>query len=307
MSEFRIHTLGCGSAKPTVHHQPSSTVVEHHGTLYMVDCGEGAQLQFQKQRLKFSRLRHIFLTHLHGDHVLGLPGLISTMALGGKEGRLTVHTFQEGKDILETILNYFSRDMPFELDYNIIVPENGVILDTGALRVRTIPLQHRVADVGYVFEEHEPLRHINRAMCDFHGVPVFKMRDIKEGADFVKPDGTVIPNRMLTVAPDPARSYAHISDTRYIPDLAEKIGPVDLLFHETTYLQGHADLAKERYHSTAAQAAAVARDAGAKKLLTGHYSSRYNDDSLFVAEAREVFPNAVQNREGLTLDVRGRC
>ena len=188
MSDFRIHTLGCGSAKPTVKHQPSSTVVEHRGTLYMVDCGEGAQLQFQKQRLKFGRLRHIFLTHLHGDHVLGLPGLVSTLALGGKEGKLTIHTFKEGKEILEQILGFFARELSFELDYDIIRPEEKVILDTGSLRVRTIPLKHRVPTVGYVFEEAEPLRHIRRDMCDFHGVPVFRMREIKEGADFVKAD-----------------------------------------------------------------------------------------------------------------------
>lgn len=303
MSDFKIHVLGCGSAKPTVRHQPSSTVVEHRGTLYMIDCGEGAQLQFQKQRLKFGRLRHIFITHLHGDHVLGLPGLVSTLALGGKEGKLTIHVFEEGKKILDTILGYFARELPFELEYDIIKPEEKEILDTGGLTVRTIPLRHRIDDVGFVFEEAPPLRHIRRDMCDFHGVPVFKMREIKEGADFVKPDGTVIPNEQLTSPADPGRSYAHISDTLYIPDLAPKIGPVDLLFHETTYLQDHADLARERYHSTAAQAAMVARDAGARRLLTGHYSSRYNDDSLFVNEACTVFPHAIQNHEGLVIDL----
>ena len=303
MSDFKIHVLGCGSAKPTVRHQPSSTVVEHRGTLYMIDCGEGAQLQFQKQRLKFGRLRHIFITHLHGDHVLGLPGLVSTLALGGKEGKLTIHVFEEGKKILDTILGYFARELPFEMEYDIIKPEEKEILDTGGLTVRTIPLRHRIDDVGFAFEEAPPLRHIRRDMCDFHGVPVFKMREIKEGADFVKPDGTVIPNEQLTSPADPGRSYAHISDTLYIPDLAPKIGPVDLLFHETTYLQDHADLARDRYHSTAAQAAMVARDAGARRLLTGHYSSRYNDDSLFVNEACAVFPHAIQNHEGLVIDL----
>ena len=304
MSDFKIHTLGCGSAKPTVRHQPSSTVVEYRDTLYMIDCGEGAQLQFQRQRLKFSRLRHIFLTHLHADHVLGLPGLVATMGLGGKEGKLTVHTFQDGKEMLEKIIGYFSPQLSFELEFNVIRPEEAVILDTGALTVRTIPLRHRLPDVGFVFQEKEQLRHINRGMCDFHGVPVFRMREIKEGADFVKPDGTVIPNVMLTTDADPARSYAHMSDTQYMPDLAPKIGPVDLLFHETTYLRDDADKARERYHSTAEQAAMVARDAGAKRLLTGHYSSRYNDETLFVKEAETVFPDAQANHEGLTLDIR---
>lgn len=304
MSDFKIHTLGCGSAKPTVKHQPSSTVVEHRDTLYMIDCGEGAQLQFQKQRLKFSRLRHIFLTHLHADHVLGLPGLVATMGLGGKEGKLTVHTFRDGKEILERIMGYFSPQLTFELEFNVIKPEENVILDTGALTVRTVPLRHRIPDVGYVFLEKEQLRHINREMCDFHGVPLFRMREIKEGADFVKPDGTVIPNVMLTTDADPARSYAHMSDTLYMPDLAPKIGAVDLLFHETTYLRDNADKARERYHSTAEQAAMVARDAGAKRLLTGHYSSRYSDDMLFVKEAEVIFPDVQANHEGLTVDIR---
>lgn len=299
MSTFKIHTLGCGSAKPTLRHQPSSTVVEHRENLFMIDCGEGAQLAFQRQRLKFSRLRHIFLTHLHGDHVLGLPGLISTLGLGGAGGQLTIHTFAEGKKIMQKILNFFARELPFQVDYNVIEPAEGIILDTPSLTVRTIPLQHRVPTVGFVFEEKEKLRHIRRDMIDFHKIPNFRIRAIKEGEDFIKPDGTVVANEILTSAPTPSLSYAHMSDTAYMPELAEKIGPVDLLFHETTYVEQHLAEAAPRGHSTARQAAMVARDAGAKALLTGHYSSRYNDDTIFLDEAKEIFPNVILNREGL--------
>ena len=299
MSTFKIHTLGCGSAKPTLRHQPSSTVVEHRENLFMIDCGEGAQLAFQRQRLKFSRLRHIFLTHLHGDHVLGLPGLISTLGLGGAGGQLTIHTFAEGKKIMQKILNFFARELPFQVDYNVIEPAEGIILDTPSLTVRTIPLQHRVPTVGFVFEEKEKLRHIRRDMIDFHQIPNFRIRAIKEGEDFIKPDGTIVPNEILTSAPTPSLSYAHMSDTAYMPELAEKIGPVDLLFHETTYVEQHLAEAAPRGHSTARQAAMVARDAGAKALLTGHYSSRYNDDTIFLDEAKEIFPNVILNREGL--------
>ena len=299
MSTFKIHTLGCGSAKPTLRHQPSSTVVEHRENLFMIDCGEGAQLAFQRQRLKFSRLRHIFLTHLHGDHVLGLPGLISTLGLGGAGGQLTIHTFAEGKKIMQKILNFFARELPFQVDYNVIEPAEGIILDTPSLTVRTIPLQHRVPTVGFVFEEKEKLRHIRREMIDFHQIPNFRIRAIKEGEDFIKPDGTIVPNEILTSAPTPSLSYAHMSDTAYMPELAEKIGPVDLLFHETTYVEQHLAEAAPRGHSTARQAAMVARDAGAKALLTGHYSSRYNDDTIFLDEAKEIFPNVILNREGL--------
>ena len=301
MSTFKIHTLGCGSAKPTLRHQPSSTVVDHRDTLYMIDCGEGAQLAFQRHRLRFSRLRHIFLTHLHGDHVLGLPGLVSTLGLGGTGGKLTVHTFNDGKKILQKIFNFFAGDLPYEVEFNVIEPTEAIILDTPSLTVRTVPLQHRVPTVGFIFEEKEKPRHIKRDMIDFHQVPTSQIRLIKGGADFTRPDGRVIANEILTSPPTPSLSYAHIRDTAYFPELAEKIGPVDLLFHETTYTEAHRAEAAPRGHSTARQAATVARDAGAKALLTGHYSSRYNDDTVFLREAQEVFPNVILNREGLVL------
>lgn len=305
MSLFDIHTLGCGSAKPSLRHHCSCTVAEHRSTLYMIDCGEGAQINFMRQRLKSSRLRHIFLTHLHGDHVLGLPGLLSTLSLGEAGGKISVHTFPEGIKILRQMMNFFAPRLTYELEFNEIDPDSEqTILDTGTLKVRTIPLQHRVPDVGFVFEEYPPLRHIVRDVCDFHGVPVWQLNAIKQGADFVKPDGTVIPNNVLTRDAGPGMSYAHISDTLYMPEIAEKIGPVDLLFHETTYLREHADLARARFHSTAEQAARIARDAGARRLLTGHYSSRYQDESLFIKETAEIFPAAILNREGLVTPVR---
>lgn len=294
-NNFTIHTLGCGSAKPTPRHQPSSTVVDHRGRLFMIDCGEGAQQSFQRHRLKTSRLANIFLTHLHGDHVFGLPGLVGSMGLQAEGGTLTIHTFEEGRKILSTILDYFSHDLSFEVKYNILNPKmEEVAYEDQAIKIRTIPLDHRIDAVGYVFEEKEGLRHINREMVDYHEVPVYLLNSIRAGADYERPDGKVIPNAILTTPPTPARSYAHISDTAYIPGIAEKIGPVDMLFHETTYLEQFAKDARERGHSTAKQAAMVARDAGAKRLLTGHYSSRYyKDETGFKKEAAEVFSGEI--------------
>lgn len=303
MSDFEIHTLGCGSARPSLRHQPSSTVVKHRGNLFMVDCGEGAQLGFMRQRLSFSRLRHIFLTHLHGDHVFGLPGLIGTLALSGTGGGVTIHTFADGERQLRAIFDYFCRDTPFEINFNIIKPEDAVILETKSLRVRTVKLKHRVPAVGYVFEEKPGERHINPAMCERYEVPKSWMRRLKGGEDYKMKDGTVIPNEILTFDPTPPKSYAHISDTEYLPGLAEKIKGVNLLFHETTYLDQHLSMAAPRGHSTARQAAMVARDAGAGKLLTGHYSSRYDDERGFEKEAKEVFPNVILNREGLVTEI----
>ncbi|MDE7402863.1 MAG: ribonuclease Z [Muribaculaceae bacterium] len=303
MSDFNIHTLGCGSAKPTPRHQPSCTVLNHRGNLMMIDCGEGAQQAFMKQRLKFNRLNHIFLTHLHGDHVLGLPGMLSTMALGNEGGSITVHTFEEGADILTKILDFFARERSYQLDFNIIKPEDALILETKSLSVRTVKLHHRVPTVGYIFEEKPKPRHIIRDMIDFHKVPFSYINRLRAGEDYIAPDGRIIPNHILTSEADRSLSYAHISDTIYMPELASRIGPVDLLMHETTYLEEHAKEAKARFHSTAKQAASVARDAGAARLLTGHYSSRYRDDSAFLKEAAEIFPNTVLNREGLVTTV----
>lgn len=301
MSQFDIHTLGCGSAKPTPRHQPSSTVVDFRGNLFMVDCGEGAQLALMRKRLKFNRLSHIFLTHLHGDHVFGLPGLIGTLGLHSAGGEITIHTFKEGKEILSKIFDFFSRDLPFEVKFNIINPkEEEIVFENKSLTVRTLPLKHRLPTVGYIFEEKPGLRHINRSMCDFHNVPFSKFGSLKSGEDFVKPDGTVIPNKILTTPADPELSYAHLSDTAFDPALAERLNSPTLLFHETTYLDCNLKEAIARGHSTASQAAEMARLSGAKWLLTGHYSSRYTDDNLFKDEAEKIFPNVILNREGLT-------
>lgn len=304
MADFTIHTLGCGSARPTPKHDPSSTVVEFRNNLFMVDCGEGAQKAFLRQRLRISRLGHIFLTHMHGDHVLGLPGLISTLGLQDTGGELTIHTFADGAAILKEIFAYFGRNLPYDIRFNILDPtREEVAFENKGLRVRTIPLRHRVPAVGYVFEEKEKPRHLNRAMCDFHGVPMSQFNNIKAGLDFTRPDGTVVPNERLTSDPTPSLKYAHISDTLFVPELAEKIGPVDLLFHETTYLDSEADMAVRNYHTTARQAGEMARLCGARWLLTGHYSSRYSDEEEFRRQAMTGFPNVILNREGLRTDI----
>lgn len=302
--QVTLHTLGCGSAKPTVRHNPSSSILNVRGNLFMLDCGEGAQLAMQRQRLGMHRLGHIFLTHLHGDHVFGLPGLVGSMGLGMMGGELTIHTFAEGKRILTQILDFFSRDMPFEVKFNVIEPSDGLVYENKSLTVRSVRLKHRVDCVGYIIESKEGLRHINRPMCDFHGVPVWKMNAIKAGENFIKSDGSIIPNEVLTLPPTPGWSYAHISDTAYMPELADKIKNVDLLFHETTYCSPDAHLAAKRGHSTAAEAATVARDANAGRLLTGHYSSRYKDERQFLEEASAIFPRVILNNEGLVTKIR---
>jgi len=302
MSTFTVNVLGCGSAKPTLRHTPSCTVVNVRDSLYMVDCGEGAQLGMQRMRLKQNRLNHIFLTHLHGDHVFGLPGLIGTMGLMEREGYITIHTFKEGKEMLSRIFNFFSRDLLCDVRFNVISPKGReTVFENDVMTVRTLPLHHRVPCVGYVFEEKPKPLHIDAASAEFHGLPRAMYMAVKAGEPYVKPDGRIVPASMLTRPATPSYSYAHIGDTAYMPELASEIGSVTLLYHESTYLRDNLADARKRGHSTAAQAAMMARDAGAGRLLLGHYSSRYKDDLLFEAEAREIFPNVVAGYEGLSL------
>ncbi|MDE6346075.1 MAG: ribonuclease Z [Muribaculaceae bacterium] len=303
MADFKVNILGCGSATPSLRHLPSCQVVDHRDKLMMVDCGEGAQLAMRRMRLKYSRLNNIFISHLHGDHCLGLPGLLSTMALHDIEGSVTVHTFEEGAELFLRIMNFFCRERTYELKFNIIRPENAIIYEDKSLTVETFPLYHRVPCVGYIFREKPKLRHINREMVDFYRVPVSMLHSIKEGADYELPDGTTIANERLTTPAEPSRSYAYCSDTIYSPRVAEAVKGVDIIYHEATYADAQADKARQRGHSTAGEAAKIALEAGAKKLIIGHYSKSYNDETQHLADARSIFPETIAANEGLTVDI----
>lgn len=304
MAKFQINILGCGSATPTVRHQPSCQVVDFRDKLFMIDCGEGAQLRFRRMGLKFSRLNHIFISHLHGDHLFGLPGLLSTMALHEVSGSVTIHIFREGAKLMEEWMEFFNRNSPFEIVYDIIEEgERRIIYEDSALAVETFPLYHRVPCTGFIFREKPKLRHLRGDMVKFHSVPVAQLKAIKEGADFIREDGTVIPNVMLTTAADPSMSYAYCSDTMEDHRVAEDIAGVDTVYHEATYDESMRTRAAERGHSTARQAAEIALAAGAKRLIIGHFSKRYDSEDILLAEASEVFPSVIVANEGLRIDL----
>ena len=225
------------------------------------------------------------------------------MALHDIEGTVTVHTFAEGAELFQRILDFFCRERTYDLRFNIIKPEQGIIYEDKALTVETFPLYHRVPCTGFIFREKPKLRHINREMVDFYRVPVSQMLAIQEGADFVMPDGTVVANERLTTPAEPARSYAYCSDTAYNPRVAEAVRGVDTIYHEATYADDQADKAAQRGHSTAAEAARIALEAGARQLIIGHYSKSYNDESRHLAEARAIFPNTIAATEGMTVDL----
>ena len=304
MSDFLLHILGCGSATPSLRHLPACQVIEYRGRLMMIDCGEGAQLSMRRMGLRFNRITDIFISHLHGDHCLGLPGLLSTLALQQKGGTVTVHTFADGAEILSRMMDFFCRERPYDLRFNIITPgERATLLDLPGMEVTSFPLRHRVPTVGFRFAEKPKPRHIRGDMVRFLQVPVSQMHAIKNGADFITPSGEVIPNSRLTTDPDPALSYAYCSDTLWFPELADDVRGVTLLYHEATYADDSLQKAHDRFHSTASEAARTALAANPSALLLGHFSKAYNDESLHLAQARAIFPHTLIAREGLSLDI----
>lgn len=300
MEKFEVNILGCGSAVPTPYHNPSSQILNIRDHLYMIDCGEGAQAMMRRMGLKFSRLRHIFISHMHGDHCLGLPGLLSTMALNDVDGHISVYLPREGVDIMQRITDFFCRDANLTIEY-VTIDRPGLIFETDAFTVEAVALHHRVPAFGFIFREKPKPRHLNGEMIRFLGIPISALPGIRRGADWTAPDGTLYPNSRLTTDPTPTRSYAYCSDTMFHPEVARAVGPVSLLYHEATYTTDMQAQAHERGHSTAAEAARIASLCGAEKLLIGHFSKRYRSSEPLRAEAAEVFPEVTAASEGLTI------
>lgn len=301
---MKVHILGCGSATPSLKHMPSCQVVEHNSRLYMVDCGEGAQLGMRKVGLKFSRLRCIFISHLHGDHVLGMPGLLSTLALHDFNGVVHVYMMQKGIDVIKDALSVFSHEPQYTLVFHPIESEKAVIYEDDALTVETFPMPHTTPAVGFIFREKPKPRPLRADMLEFYTVPIRDRAALKLGADFVTAEGKIVDNKWLTKEPEPSRSYAYASDTMKSQAVTKAVAGVDTLFHEATYADDKAASAHERGHSTARQAGLCAARAQVGKLVIGHFSKQYAaDESILLKEAREEFPNTILAYEGLVFDV----
>ncbi len=300
MERFELDILGCGSATPTTLHNPSSQVLNIREKLYMIDCGEGTQLQFRRSKLRFGRLNHIFISHLHGDHCFGLIGLISTLGLLGRTGALVIHTVAGLENTLRPEIDFFCKDNPFEVKIEVFNPKvSEVIYEDRSVSVKTIPLVHRVPCAGFLFEEKQKEAHLLPDMIKFYNIPIRELAKIKQGADFITEDGKVVPHERLTIPAEPARSYAYCSDTAYSEKIIPVIEGVDLLYHEATFADTDKSRAKETGHSTAGQAAQIAKMANVKKLMLGHFSARYPDNNILLEEARAVFANTVLANEGL--------
>ena len=304
MEPFKIHILGCGSALPTLKHNASSQLIEMRGKCFMVDCGEGAQMQFRRSHIHFSKLNAIFISHMHGDHCFGLMGLLSTLGMLGRTSKLRIYAPKDYELLFRQQVEFFMQTMEYEMEMIPVDTEKQqVIYEDHSLTVETVPLQHRVPCCGFIFREKPTLPHIRRDMIDYYGIPVSQINNIKNGADWTNEDGDIIPNARLVQPADSPRSYAYCSDTRFVPGLKEKVKGVTVLYHESTYTSDQEDRAKIYYHSTARQAATIAAGAGVGTLLLGHYSARYNDEQVLLEEAKAVFPNSVLSQEGMVFDV----
>ncbi|MCM1028883.1 MAG: ribonuclease Z [Pseudoflavonifractor sp.] len=304
MDRFDVTILGCGSATPTLRHHPSAQALTFRGRVMLIDCGEGTQLQMRRFSIPFSRLTDIFISHLHGDHCLGLPGLLSSLSLVDASQPVTVHIPAHGLDIFTRMLKFFCPGAS-GIILRPIPGGTNVIADMKGLTVTAFPLYHRIPAFGFRFDEKPRERRLRGDLADSLAIPPSLRKGIKNGASWRRPsDGRVFSNEELTLPPPPSLSYAYCSDTVADTRVARAVEGVDLLYHEATYTDDMAALAHERGHSTAAEAGRIAAEAAAKALMIGHYSKRYADSAPLVAEAAAAFRGPViASNEGMTIDI----
>lgn len=302
MMELTI--LGCHSATPRENKHTTSQLLEVHGKLFLIDCGEGTQMQLRKAKVKFARIQHIFISHLHGDHFYGLVGLISTFRLLGRNTPLHIYGPEGIKEIITLQLKLANSWTDYPLYFHeLSSSKSEVLYQDETVSVITLPLDHRVYTNGFLFSTKAIKRKINREAIKDLALSPFHFNQLQQGLSITLADGSSVKNRDLTLDPDPPKKYAYCSDTAYYEDLVPLIKGVDLLYHEATFLEKHADLAKKTKHSTALQAAKIAAAATVKKLLLGHYSNRYPDKQDFIKEASTVFETVYLSEDLKTFSV----
>jgi ribonuclease Z len=296
---FELTILGSSSAIPTSEKYPTAQVLKTPGRFFLIDCGEGTQIQLRRRKIGFGKIKHIFISHLHGDHFYGLIGLISTLNLMGLKNDIHIYSPSQLKEIIQPQLDFIKGDMQFNVIFHPLnFKKTDQIYEDKKIEVLSFPLKHSINCSGFLFREKQKEANIKKESIKKYRIPISQIKEIKQGADFVTSEGDTIPNHELTVPPAKPRSYAFCSDTAYHPPLAEIIRGVDLLYHEATFTEELRDWAEKTYHSTAMDAAKIAKMAGAGKLLIGHFSSRYEDDAAFVNEARTIFSNTEAAVEG---------
>jgi len=301
---MKLTILGSSSALPTSERYPSAHVLNAHERLFLIDCGEGTQMQLRKNRIRFGKINHIFISHLHGDHVFGLYGLLSTFSLMGRENPVHLYAPENYQNILQSHLNDFDIHLSFEIDFIPLSGKDPVqILDDKYITATSFPLQHRVPAFGFLFREKKSERNIIKECIAEYQIPQVRIPAIKKGEDYVTPDGVIIKNEDITLPPSEPLSYAYCSDTKYFRRLASFVKGVSLLYHEATFDKSKKDLAAVTGHSTTLDAARTALDAKVGCLLIGHFSARYRDISFLVEEARMLFPQTFPAIDGKSFEI----
>ena len=301
---MKLTILGCYAATPRTFTNPTSQLLEIKNRFFLIDCGEGTQVQLRKNKIKFSKINQIFISHLHGDHFYGLIGLISTFSLLNRNNDLHIYGPKGIKEIILLQLRLSNSWPNFGLHfYELESKESELIYEDDKVQVKTIPLKHRVYTNGFLFEEKIAERKLNIEAVRHYQIEKCYFQNIKNGKDIVLDDGTVVLNNLLTFDPEKPKSYAFCSDTVYNEAIVPIINGVDVLYHEATFLQSEEKLAAKTMHTTAMEAAMIAKKAQVSKLILGHYSTRYSIIDLFKAEAETIFPNVLLADDGLSFDL----
>jgi ribonuclease Z len=304
MNPFTVTILGSSSALPTSVRFPTSQVVRANEQHLLIDCGEGAQMQLRKYKINFSRINHIFISHLHGDHFFGLPGLISSFSLLGRTKDLHIYAHPELQDYLNGQMHYIKGDEGFKIIHHPLnFKRPDVVLENKKIRVDSFPLKHRIPCCGFKISEQEKEPHLLKDMIDKYDIPISERVKIKGGSNFVTPEGIIIPNSILTKPSVPSRSYAFCTDTVYKEEIIPNIENVNLLYHEATFGSDMKDWAEKTYHTTALQAAEIALKAKVGKLAIGHFSARYKNPKVLRDEARTVFVESYIAEDGKVFDL----
>ena len=300
---MKLTLLGCYAATPRTITNPTSQVLEIRNRMFLLDCGEGTQVPLRKNKLKFSKINHIFISHLHGDHMYGLVGLISTFMLLNRQTDLHVYGPKGIKEIILLQLRYSNSFTGYNLYFHELESkESEVIFEDDKVIVKTIPLQHRIYTNGFLFQEKPKERKLNVAAVEEYQIDKAYYRKIKYGGNITLDNGQIIPNAELSFDPEPTKSYAFCSDTIYNEAIVPLIQNADVLYHEATFLESEADKAEKTMHSTAKQAATIAKLANVKHLVLGHYSTRYSSIELFQQEAETIFPSVLLGDDGKVFD-----
>lgn len=293
-----VTILGNNSAVPAHNRHPTSQIVQTAEHTFLIDCGEGTQMQMDLYKIRRSKISHIFISHLHGDHYFGLIGLITSLALNNRQNELHIYAPRDLEAIIQIQLNISNSQLPYQLHFHDL-EEEGVIFEDKKVSVSCFKVNHRIDCFGFKFNEKKNLRKINIKQAKKYRIPVSFYEKLHEGKDYISDEDEIIKNDLITTPHSPAKSYAYCADTAYYESICEKIQGVDLLYHEATYLDELKEKAAMRYHSTSKQAAMIAKKCGAKKLIIGHFSSMYDTLENFEEEARQVFENCELAEEGV--------